>query len=313
MSRIAEIQHKLLETNVALAELEKAIAVDRGSSALAAMFKSVQKRYRDLETDFEHEVDALGEDVCSYRVFRDGAVPTLKGLSSVLGDFQSLVSTVYDAVKSQVPKMRARISVEIASATEFRFAYTYPGSVGVVLTLPNERRLLGESALDESIQAIANMAKVERPSDVLQYAQRFGPATVRALYRWAYDHAESGLGVDIEWRRQQVVRTHLLTQRPEFEKLHHTISITSEETVSEETLVGSLVGADVERQSFHLRLENGDDIRGRLAVALNKEQTIELPKRYRARLVRTHKISYSTEEELDSYQLTGLEAPETSA
>jgi len=309
MTKLAEIQERLLETNAAIGELDKAIANDPKSLSLAATMQSLEKRYQKLEVDFLAEVESLGVDVCAYRVFGDEEQLSIKALSSVLGDFQNLVSTVYDAIKTAVPKVRARISAEIAAETEFRFGYTFPGSVGVVLTIPNQRLLIGESYLDESLHVISEMAKVHDSPGVLEYAKRLGPASIRALYRWAYDHAESGLGVDIEWRRQQLIRTRLLAQRPELQKLYQTIGVTSDEKISELTVHADLVGVDVARRSFHLKLDTGEDLRGSLAedLDINEKQTIELPKRYMVQIRKTEKIHYSTEEEDISYNLLNVE------
>jgi len=309
MTKIAEIQEKLLETNKAIAEMEKAIAIDPKSLSLSAMMKSLEKRYQDLEAHFLAEVDSLGIDVCAYRIFPEEERPTLKALSSVLGDFQNLVSTVYDAIKTAIPKIRARISAEIAAETEFRFGYTFPGSVGVVLTIPNQRLLIGESYLDESLRVISEMVKVHDSPEVLEYAKRLGPASIRSLYKWAYDHAESRLGVGVEWRRQQLIKTQLFAQRPELERLHQTIGLTSEERMSEQTVYATLVGVELIRRSFHLKLDTGEDIKGSLAddLDISEKQTVELPKRYKAHIKRTEKIRYSTEEEDISYNLLTLE------
>ncbi len=309
MNRVSEIQEKLLETNAAMAEVEKAIANDPKSLSLSAMMKSLEKRYQKLESDFMAAVDSLGVDICAYRILGEEEFPTLKALSSILGDFQTLVSTVYDAIKTTIPKVRARLSAEVVAETEFRFGYTFPGSVGVVLTIPNQRLLIGESHLDESLQVISKMAKLHDSPEVLEYAKRLGPASIRALYRWAYDHAESGLGVDIEWRRQQIIRTRLFAQRPELERLHQTIGMTSEERISELTVHADLVGVDVARHTFHVKLDTGENIRGSLAKNINisEKQTVELPKRYKAHILKAEKIYYSTEEEVISYNLLNLE------
>jgi hypothetical protein len=309
MIKLAEIQEKLLETNAAIAELGKAIANDPKSLSLAATMQSLEKRYQKLEADFSTEVDSRGVDVCAYRVFSDEEWPTVKALSSVLGDFQNLVSTVYDAIKTAIPKVRARISAEIAAETEFRFGYTFPGSVGVVLTIPNQRLLIGESYLDESLRVISEMVKVHDSPEVVEYARRLGPASIRALYRWAYNHAESGLGVDMEWRRQQLIGTRLLAQRPELQKLYQTIGVTSDERISELTIHADLVGVDVARRIFHLKSDTGEDIRGSLAkdLDISEKQTVELPKRYRVQIRKTEKIHYSTEEEDISYNLLNYE------
>lgn len=309
MSKLSEIQEKLLETNAAIEEVQKAIINDPKSQSLSVTIKSLEKRYEKLEADFQTEVNNLGIDVCSYRIFGEESYPTLRALSSILGDFQNLVSTVYDAIKTAVPKVRARISSDISAETEFRFGYTYPGSLGVVLTIPNQRLLFGESYLDESLRVISEMAKVHDSPDVLKYAKRLGPASIRSLYNWAYDHAESGLGVDIEWRRQQIIHTRLLAQRPELERLHQTINLTSEERISEQTVTANLVGVELTRRSFHLKLDTGEDIRGSLSedIDISEKQTVELPRRYVAQIRKTEKIRYSTEQEDISYNLLKLE------
>jgi len=58
MNRLSEIQEGLLDTNAAMAELEKAIANDPKSLSLLAMIKSLEKRYEKLEADFSAVVDS---------------------------------------------------------------------------------------------------------------------------------------------------------------------------------------------------------------------------------------------------------------
>ena len=312
MSRISELQEKLLDTNAAIAELDKAIAKDPKSQPLTAMAKSLEKRYQKLETEFMDAVDSLGIDVCSYRLFsEEEQQPTLKGFSNVLGDFQNLVTTVYASIKMAVPKIRAKISADIAAETVFRFGYTYPGSLGVVFTIPNERKLFGESFLDESLKIIAEMAKLHESPEVLEYAKKLGPASIRALYRWAYDHAESGLGVEIEWRRQRIIHTHMFAQKPDFQRLHQIISFTSDEQTCEETVSADLVGIDVAKNTFHLELDTGEDIKGSLsdimAETIDEKHPAKLPKRYKAKYRKIRRILYSTDEEKTSYHLLSLE------
>ena len=311
MSTLLDIREKLRDTSAAIANLEK-MAIDYPDSrALSLMAKSLEKRQKVLDSKFRIEADNLGIDVCTYRIFGEYERQTLRDLVQALGDFQSLVSVVYDAVKTKIPKIRARFTPDITAETEFGFGYTFPGSVGVVLTIPNQRLLIGESYLDQSFYEISNMAKAKDSSEVLGFAKRLGAASIRALYKWALDHDNSGLGVNIEWRREQVIRSRLLTQQPEFERLHKTIEQTSEQTSMEREIIGELEGADVIRKTFHIKLDDGEDIKGSFVDAISEEQTVELPKRYRAIVIRTEQIIYSTEKEIVSYHLTKLEPIQT--
>lgn len=126
------------------------------------------------------------------------------------------------------------------------------------------------------------------------------------MYNWAFHHDNLGLGVSIEWRREKTIRNRLLTQQPEFERLHKTIEETSEQTVMEIEVTGELEGADVSKKTFHIKSDTGEDFKGFTDV-INESQTVELPKRYKATIIRKEQIKYSTEEELVSHQLIKLE------
>jgi hypothetical protein len=307
MNRLLELQERLRDTNAAYAELERAAIKEPDSPSLAIMAESLRKRHSVLSYKYAVEADNLGIDICTYRIFGERDHQTLRALVQTLGDFQSLVSTVYDAIKSKVPKMRARMSADVIAETEFGFGYIFPGSVGVVLTIPNQRLLGIESNLDESIQGISGMAKANDSTEVLQFAKKFGAASIRALYRWAYDHDEFGLGASIEWRRNQVIRSKLLTQQPELKRLHETIGMTSEEVITELEITGTLVGAEITRKTFNIQLDNGEYIRGSFKDAISEEQKAELPTRYKAFVIKREQIKYSTEEPIVSHYLTKLE------
>ena len=307
MSSLLDIQEQLLNTNAALARMERAAAEDPSSSSVQAMGRSLRKRQQALESAFLAEANSIGVDVCTYRLFGDGGNPTIAGLSKVLGDFQTFVSTVYNAIKTAAPKERTRVSGSIARESSFEFGYVFAGSLGIVLTVPNERLLMGESKLDETMETVFAMARATDSSQILEHAKQLGPASVRAMYNWAVGHTQSGLGVDIQWRRERVVRAELLAQRPELERLSATIETTSDEKEEQFDSECELVGADVTRQSFHLKLSTGEDIRGSFKDAISPSQTVELPKRYKATLLKTTSIRYSTGEEKVSYQLLRLD------
>jgi hypothetical protein len=310
MTRLLEIQEKLQDTTIAMVELEKKALEHPQSSDIGLIRRSLEKRQSVLLSELSVEADNLGIDVCTYRIFSERERQTLRALVQTLGDFQTMVSTVYDAVKSKVPKIRARITPEIIKETEFNFAYTFPGSVGVVLTIPNQRLLGIESYLDQTFSEIANMAQVKDSSEVLNFAKRLGVASIRTLYSWAFDHDNLGLGVNIEWRRAKTIRNRLLTQRPEFERLHKTIEQTSEQTVKEREIIGQLEGADVIKKTFHIKSDTGEEFKGFTDI-ISESQTVELPKRYKAVIITREQIKYSTEEEIVSHQLIKLESIQT--
>jgi hypothetical protein len=136
----------------------------------------------------------------------------LSGYAKALADFQTTFSLTYDALKNG-PKQRASLAPEVEAATAFDFGYAYSGSVGVVLTLENERLLLGETLLDETMAVVFSMAKAATASDVAAFAKRLGPPPVRALFRWATEHVAANMGAKLSVEGTVDTAT-LLVQQP---------------------------------------------------------------------------------------------------
>ena len=306
MASLSDIQEKLLDTQEFISRLERRLHAHPDSGHLLGNLRSAQKRRRTLERDFAIEANKVEVDLCSYRLFtEEEGVPSISAFSKTVGDFQVLFSLVYDALKNG-PKERPRLSQEVRNETSLGFGYVFSGSLGMVMTLPNERLLLGETRFDESIDIIFQMAKAASASELATFVTKIGRPPVKAIYDWAKAHTDHALGADIEWRRQEQVRSKLFIQKPELENLRNVIDEMSDETEEEIEVMGELVGADVRRHTFHIRPQAGSDITGRFADAIDAERTVELPKPYRARLRKTTTFIYSTEEEIEKYFLLAL-------
>ncbi len=305
MIEFETIQDEIQDLNALLAQHERALASHPGEKSLRANINTLKRRRQILEDDFLEAAARVEADVCSYRLIPNERRPTILAVSKVLGGFQSLFSLVYDAIK-EGPKKRATLSKEVLEETSLAFAYSFTGSVGFVMTLPNERLLFGETYLDQTMQLVFEMAKTTAPEQVAEFVKKLGAPPVRAIYKWAGDHVEYGLSADIEWRRKEQIRSSLFIQKPQLEQLREAIAKTSDETEEEMEVQGSLVGADVTRKSFHLETVGGGEIQGSFAHAISVEQTVELPKPYMAKIRKRTKIIYSMEDEQTSYFLLHL-------
>jgi hypothetical protein len=306
MPDLLDLQEKLQDTSAAIARIQRAIVANPNAPSLIGNLRSLQKRWDDLEEDFRQAAHHLELDVCHYRILFEDR-PTLAGLTSVWGDFQKMFSLVYDALKNG-PKLRARLGPDILSETALGFAYSYPGSVGIVLTLNNERLLVGGSLLDEAIQRTLELVHAPDTQSLALLSKRLGAPPIVAAYEWADAQIRFGMTSDVEWRRQEQVRASLLIQKPELERFRNIASETSTEEKSESTVNVELVGADARTHAFHLRLEDDTPIRGRCSPeVIDQAHSVELPASYRATLVKTTKIKFSTEEPDISWYLTRLE------
>ncbi len=307
MSDLLDITQKLNETQKALRQLERAVAENPGVPSLVSTAESLRQRQVDLELAFSEEANRKQVDVCSYRLFApDEAQPSVAALAGALSSFQAWFTTVFDAVKNG-PKQRSRIEVDVAQSTAFGFGYSFTGSVGIVMTMPNDRLLFGETKLDEAMAILFKMAKADDSERIAYFSKQLGAASVRKMYWWTTEHLNAGLGADIEWRRQDSVKAHLFIQPAELDSLKKAIEETSDETEETIEVVGQLVGADIPRHTFHLSVQDAEDVRGTMAETIGESVTVELPKHYKATLRKTTRVNYSTDKEQIEYHLLKLE------
>lgn len=311
MRDLFDIQKELQDTNATLSRIELSLVKQPDLPSVHATIKGLQTRQKVLEAEFLKAANERGQDVCSYRVFPNAGQATIEAVSKALISFQSLFTIIYDVVKHG-PKDRVRSSEKVEKETAFNFGYTFPGSVGVVFTLPNDRLLPGMMTdVDVSMHTIRTLAKADSTTKITALVKELGEAPIRAGYKWAKDHAEYRLGADIGWRRGESIKEEFLVQYLELDQLQSTIAMSGAETVEIITLRGLLVAVNTVRHTFHLVEENTDtDIRGKFTDAISEEHTVILPARYTAIIRKTTIIQYSSEQPDIQYFLEALKSVE---
>jgi hypothetical protein len=271
------------------------------------MAESLARRQETLEAAFAEAAEADYLDICNYRLIPEaGDTYPVLGLSKILAEFQQLVTTVFDAIKTKKPKVRARIAPELVQLSSFDFGYVAPGSLEIVLTVPNERLLLVESDLDDSVNTVFTMMKSADPHEVGELVDKVGIASVKKLYELAEDHYKYALSAHIKWKRNEEIRGEILVQPAQFERLCARLDERSEETRELVSVKGRLVGLDVELRTFHMTFPEGEDIRGRVGPAFKEGKVSEVPGNYIADMVKTTVVYYSTREDRVTYELVEL-------
>jgi hypothetical protein len=305
MAELLEIITQLDDTEAAIARTEQEMARHPQERSLRLVLASLEKRQENLATQFAATAASRGIDVCTYRLFdQSSARPNLRTFANTLRDFQELVTTVYDALKHG-PKERLRVGVESLANTSFGFAYSFSGSLGVVLTLPNEHMLF-TTDIDDAIETVFRIAHADRPAEVASFVERLGTAVVRIAYQWAQHHADAGVGADIQWRRADNLRASLLLQPQELAHLQAVIEQTSEVKDNTFTWVGVLLGGDVKTGAFHMSFEGAGDIKGRMADDLDPEGLV-LKERYRATIRKLTVTKLSTGQVEETNVLLAIE------
>jgi hypothetical protein len=308
MSQLLYVQEKLQNVGATIGRLEMELARHPESSGLAANMRSLRRLHENLRDDFAHAANQVGCDVLHYRLLEER--PTAKALTSSVGTFQEAISVAYDALRFG-PKSRRVVSLLIASESALQVAYSYPGSFGVVFTVPNERLLLPDmpSQLDNAMHTVLSLGKAHADKATIADAERrLGKATISAVYSWAKANSQNRLGTAIEWRRRDEVREEVLIQEPEFSALSETLENIEGHSETVLTYSGTLVGADTSSHRFHFVVAVNDvDIRGSFSEAISDSQVAEVPRRYSAVIRKTTDTTYATEEEKTSYFLEKLE------
>lgn len=308
MNELLDLREKLQDTHATMARLREAMAATPNDEGLALMAESLVSRQENLEGRFSEVANTQQLDVCKYRLIPEtGQAYPILGLSKILGEFQELVTTVFDAIKTHKPKTRARIAPELVQMSSFDFGYVVPGSLQIVLTVPNDRLLLVESELDQAVSTVFRLMKSNDSREIGELAAQVGVASIKKLYELAKDHYKYALSADITWLRAKEPRGDVLVQPAEFERLCGRLSEKSDETNEAITVEGRLVGLDVDLGTFHMAFAEGEDIRGRIGGAFRDGgRPSEVPGNYIAGMMKTTVIYYSTQEDKVSYELVEL-------
>ncbi|HXM41772.1 MAG TPA: hypothetical protein VN924_10990 [Bryobacteraceae bacterium] len=305
MSRLLDIQEHLLNNAAEIARLERALG-HHPSRALSSSLKSLYKLRSGLEAEFREAAAADQVDVVTYRLF-DGRQPTMASVGRAMDSFQTLYAVLYSAIVNAKPKDTAHLSSAVIQQSSFDFSYAFSGSVGFVFTIPNERLLLGETRLDEAMNQLFAMAKCSTTGEVKDFARKVGRAPVRAIYDWVDALSGSDAGADLQWKKDDSAKGSLLLQPAQAQALRDLISQTSDLEIDENRFHGLLLGFDSKTRMFRFDpSEGGTIIRGKIAEDADMPPTVEIPRRYIARVKTATRVRYSTEQPEITHTLLGL-------
>jgi hypothetical protein len=308
MRALSEIQGELNEVTAAIERLDRALAKHRELPSLLANIRSLESRRENLNQQFLDAAKAKQIDVCIYKISTDAGMARVQDLANILGSFQAFYSVVYDALKNG-RKATRHLSAEAFAQTQMNFAFSFQGSLGVVMTLPEELLLIPDSRLDEAMRVTLSMTKAESLDQVRTFAERLGPAPIRALFQWADAHVSSGRDAQINWGSAHAPDARVIVHDSELKWLRDAIGSITNETVEPMRVACNLVGADTTRRTFHAELPGAKDIRGQIAetVELGGPHRLELPRRYWLTMTKTVRETYSTDQVEETYLLTKLE------
>lgn len=308
MSRLAELQRDLQEASAAIAHAERTLAAHPNVPSVLATLRTIQSRRASLEEQFFAAADELGMDVCGYRIEMEGNTASISGLTAVLGFFQKIFTTVYDALGGAKKKAAKNTEKAIAD-TMLGFAYSFPGSVGVMMTLANDRHLFG-AKLDEAMEKTFQLIRAKDPVELQSLTGQVGLPALRLVHQWTEENVKAGFGADIVWQRDDVIKREVRVQLPELAVKAATLnSMRAEETV---VVVGELLDVKVSDHTFSMKLSDRV-IQGSFDKVISSQNPVQLPKTYQATLKILQKVVVDdTGQEQIDYFLLRLDPPSES-
>ncbi len=305
MSVIVELFDRIQGTNALIAEYEKAAVRPGAPGSLFAQIRGLQKLRDSLEQEFSKYARDDELEVCRYRLIpQANQRPVIDAISSAWHEYQSLFSSVYSAVaKNTSGKPR-----QLAQETQFIFAFTFSGSIGVTLALPTKQITdFVARDLERINETIFEMAKARTSEQLGLFTERVGRKPVLSFGRWVDAHVKFTAGAGIDWTGPtEHIGQPLLVQMQEFKVLQNAFRVVTEPKEEERLVSGLLNGAWLRSGKFFMESDSGEAIEGKFVDAITPERAATLPRRYVARIRTTTAIKLATETEEVSHFLVEL-------
>lgn len=295
MSKLRAILDRINDIEATIAQTHSS----EPSNAVRLALISLEARRDDLLEELSEISKAEHVEICDYRIIPEQSTSyAIAGVTAALHQFQEIVTTVFDAMLSK-PKQRAKIAPEIVLKTQFDFGFAYSGSLGVVLTIPNDRLLMDEaSTLDKAVSTVFGLLKIETPDQVREAATQYGTSTVRKLHDWTKTHSQYGMAANIKWKRGPAVRDQVTAQPIEMDRIYRIIEEKQDTTVSPITLDGNLLAWNTKKRTFLIETADGQSIAGHWARDFQSPSiTRRVPARYRANLIKETTLHYAEDRE----------------
>ena len=224
-----------------------------------ASLQSLQAHAEQLEEQWIEECRIKHVEVCRYKLIaRLTEAYSATSFAKSLLEFQELFAQIFDAKAQGVPRRRAIVSGEVISETTFDFAYSYPGSLGVVLTLQDRPTLFG-GKFEEAISAFQQVMAIDDQDDVRDVAQTLGDAVVKRVYDWSTVNYLAGYNVDVTWTGFGDAYQGQVVDREALGRIIEMIGRTSDTERQTVRVIGILVAIDVLGKRFRLVVPDGDD------------------------------------------------------
>lgn len=310
MSDYAYVADRAKKAFASVSKIEAALQRAPDDVALQINLRSM-KRVADRALDELEKLAALNFiEVCKYRMVPvPNAGYDLGRVSKALLEYQNLFSQLYDSFRNG-PKSKAVIGREARLESSLEFAYSYSGSLGVVLLTKSDRDFLTGS-LDDAIESIYQIIEINDIDAVRDIATARGRAVVKRVYDWSNSLAEGGFSVDIQWRRSDGKLLSEMVDRNRLEKIAGFIIEAADTQIDDVLVEGILVGANRETGAFQISVPDGETYKGHFDESFVVPDEMTVGGFYRSTIRVSDKYYYASDTHQMSNSLINLSGPFT--
>lgn len=291
--------------------MEFALRSQPGNDRLALGLGSARRRAERSQATLEGYAAYSQIDLIKYRLVGASDVYAVEAVADSVHAFQKSFTSAADFLEHG-PKAKAKYSNEMELRTRLNFAYTYPGSLGMVFAVENNRDIFADGDFDPVIDVFSEFLSVSAETEAIDASRHLGSALITQLCRWVDVNAKWSNSVDLVIKRPNGIQRGEFVSKNRFFDLSEIFHSADDAEPSTFESTGILVGLDIELGSFHFVEPGGADYRGGLADGFVKQRTT-VGDRYVATIHEEMKRVVATGKETRTLKLKHLEhVPRTS-
>lgn len=313
MNEIHRILELLQDTDEASVRFEQLTRDNPDDLANLVNVRAVRKRRADLERRLNAELRTSQADLVQYHIKKteEDRYPVVAVAEAISG-FQQLVTSVFDALRS-TPKKRYRPQPDNVALSTLDLAMALPvGSVLVSMSIENNRLLAIQSELDQTFERVFEILNTRDSEHLRQLADVVGIASIAKAHDWAASAAWHGLNTKIEIQKDTTKEPRRFEiSNSQAQTLMEVIEEKSDKEIEPETVMGELIGIDVDpdpdRTYFHIETNDKRTLTGQLDVSFPRDQHWAVHVIYTARVAKVTTTKYATGEERIEWVLVHLQ------
>jgi hypothetical protein len=305
MSDYVSAANKVREAEAAVARIEQEISNFPEQRSLYTNLAARQKMAQRFRDELAATAILKQVELCDYRLFSEyGDRFFVPFVAASWLEYQNIFTQTFDALTNG-PKRKAVVAESIKEETALEFAYSYAGSLGVVMLAPSERDFF-YGKFDGTIEAIYQLLDLDDTHAVRDISEHLGGAVIKRLYDWSKVNAQGKFDVDLKWQRSDGKMLGRVYRRVDAERIVAVIEDTSEEVHTPLDIGGILIGGDLASRSFHFIVPNGESYKGKLSADFSGQTDMKLGDRYRAEISQYVKTQFAKNEEVFRFELERL-------